>query len=399
MSGDEDPPGPWLIANLGAEDPAGGDAPAALRATRAVARLWRLLFAPAVPGAGPPAWPEALGAPPANAAFPWLDRPGRTFAWLVTDEAASEAARRDAPLDGPSPRVVRHVHDKAFAWHAALAEGHVPRSLRDLVQILGADELADAEAALASIAARVGSWPAWCSGATLKPRLGSSGRGRVAFDRGGAETDAALRGALPRLRQCGGAILEPWLERRLDLSAQLHVDPGEGLLLLGTLEQRVTAAGVPRGLRGTLDRRGRVTSGSAHDEALREAAVAVASAARDEGYFGPCGVDAFVFLGPGGQAELRPVVELNARFTLGTVALGLARRVLGVVRSDFDLDASERLWFELALDAPAGAETAADVRRLDLGGGDGGETGEDGPRPALLLARERESLDAALGAG
>ena len=384
--------GPLLIANLGAEDPGARDEAEPTLAAAAAARLWQLLFGSgsqlsgAGEGAGQATWPAAIGPQPEGAAFAWLDRPG-AFAWLVTEQAEAEAARQGVALEGPPAAIVRRVHDKAFAWQVALAAGFVPRSLRDAIRVFSPEELADADAALAAIAKALEAWPAWCGGATLKPRLGTSGRGRVAFD---SAEDPALRGALPRLAGCGGAMLEPWLERSLDLSAQLYVDPSEGLLLLGTLEQRLTPAGVPRGLRGTLDRRGRVTSGSPFDEALREAAVAVAAAARDEGYFGPCGVDGFVFRGPTGEPELRPVVELNARFTLGTVALGLARRALPLVRGDFDLDADERLFFELVLDAPGGR--AADVHRLDLGG-----EGK-GPRPALLLARELASLDAAFEA-
>jgi len=391
---------PLLIANLGAEDASAGHAAAAARATGTATQLWRLLFAPgarlagaeeAAAAAAPEAaaWPSALGAKPEGAAFPWLDRTDCAFAWLVTEQAEAQAVQQGAPLVGPPAAVVRRVHDKAFAWESARAAGCVPRSLRELIRVLSPADLADPDVARSAIAASLAAWPgeaAWIRGATLKPRIGSSGRGRVAF---ATADDPGLAGAMPRLQACGGAILEPWLERTRDLSVQLYLDPSDGLLLLGTLEQRVTPAGVPRGLRGTVDRRGRVTSGTAWDEPLREAAVAVSSAARDEGYHGPCGVDAFVFRGPSGEPELRPVVELNARFTLGIVAVGLARRVLHRVRGDFDLDANERLWFELVLDA-AVPRPEAGVLRLELA------PGPEGPRPALLLARELESLEAAL---
>lgn len=377
---------PLLIANLGAEEQARGDPPPA---AAEAASLWRLLFGR---DARQRPWPADLGEEPEGAAFPWLEGAG-AFAWLVTEEARSAAARAGRELAGPEPALVRRVHDKAFAQEAARGAGFVPPCLREAVGVLSPEELADPGAAVRSLEERLAAWPAWLrehgkTRATLKPRLGSSGRGRVAFESAG---DPALPGAFARLRCQGGAILEPWLERRSDLSVQLHVD-ADGLLLLGTLEQHVSAAGVPRGLSGTLDRRGRVTSGTRWDEALREAAVAVAGAARETGFRGPCGVDAFVFSGPGGEPELRPVVELNARFTLGTVAVGLARRALPLVRAEFDLDANERLRFHLALEAPPGgwpeAGGASGVRWIGLGAGPP-EAG-----PALLLARELQPLAA-----
>jgi hypothetical protein len=396
---------PLLIGNLGAEDASTGHAAAAARAAGTAAQLWRLLFAPGARLAarsalgakaateaavsGPAAWPAALGAEPEGPAFPWLDRTDCAFAWLVTEQAEAEALQHGAPLVGPPAAVVRRVHDKGFAWQSALAAGCVPRCLRELIHVLSPAELANPDAARSTIEARLATWPSeadWIRGATLKPRIGSSGRGRVAFS---TADDPALVGAIPRLRACGGAILEPWLERTRDLSVQLYLDPSDGLLLLGTLEQRVSPAGVPRGLRGTLDRRGRVTSGTVWDEPLREAAVAIAAAARDAGYFGPCGIDGFVFRGASGEPELRPLVELNARFTLGTVAVGIARRVLQRVRGDFDLDANERLWFELKLGGPA-PRAEAGVLQLELA------PKLEGPRPVLLLAREIESLEAAL---
>jgi hypothetical protein len=88
----------------------------------------------------------------------------------------------------------------------------------------------------------------------------------------------------------------------------------------------VSPSGVYRGHRGELDHRGRVVCGAGLDERLIEAAAEVARAAHAEGYFGPCGVDAFAFRHDG-DFVVRPVVEFNARFTTGTVLLGLLHRV------------------------------------------------------------------------
>ena len=49
---------------------------------------------------------------------------------------------------------------------------------------------------------------------------------------------------------------------------------------------------------------------------------------------------------------LRPIVEFNARFTLGTVAIGLIRRNLGRLHRELALSPGERRAFLFALDTP-----------------------------------------------
>jgi hypothetical protein len=160
---------------------------------------------------------------------------------------------------------------------------------------------------------------------------------------------------------------------------------------LGTTRQWLTPSGVYRGQRGTFDAKGRVTSGSEHDEPLREAAAVVARAVADVGYFGPCGLDAFAYRAGNGQEAFRAVVEWNARFTMGIVAIGLLRRARsGIVRA-FRLGAGERLAFHFGLAPPAAGwpqvDTSLEVYPLTPT-----ETG-----PALVLARDSEMLEQALG--
>jgi hypothetical protein len=110
---------------------------------------------------------------------------------------------------------------------------------------------------------------------------------------------------------------------------QLVVHASGEVELIGSLLQESTPAGAPRGHRGRVTARGEIESGLACDAELRDAALRVVRVAASQGYRGPCGVDSFAFRHPESDEEcLRPVVELNARFTVGTVAIGLARRAL-----------------------------------------------------------------------
>jgi hypothetical protein len=405
-----------LIPNFGAEEGAGWGAPAYRPADevqtdsrpardivqRTTARLWQGLFASGARCLGESEtaaegfWPKDFGIRDPQPIFSQLDVPDCAVAWLNTPAALQFARKAECRLFGAAPDVVREVHDKAFAHRVAAAEGMLPACIEPCIALLEPDALRDPDRAIPEIEEKLARWPAWIAGRfTLKPRFGTSGRGRVA---GHAGRVAEVSGGFARLAESGGAMLEPWLKRTCDLSAQLWIGSDRQVVLLGTTELLVEGSGLYRGHRGFIDSRGRVTSGNRHDEALREAAVAIAQAAIAAGYHGPCGIDAFAFEVEPGRIELRPVVEFNARFTLGIVAIGWLRRALPRIRRELSLDPGELRAFEFRLDAPLGgwpkpaesegelliplsAEDSAAVARIE---------------PGLLLATDGEALDRVL---
>jgi hypothetical protein len=390
-----------LLPNIGAEE---GESAARRRSDpwrTAVARLWQLLFAsgtgwldealPAFPDPDPEIW----GPRPRAAVFPWLEAAGGVTAWLNTEEASRRAAAAGRVLNGPAPAAVGRVHDKAFAHATACDAGLLPSDLVGRIAVLEPALLRDPDAAVSRIRDELAAWPDWARRHfTLKPRFGSSGRGRVAGSDGAADAPA-LRGALPRLAACGGALLEPWLERSEDLSASLWLSGAGELLLLGTTRQWLAPSGLYLGQRGTVDSKGRVTSGSGRDEALREAAAAVAAAAAGWGFSGPCGLDAFAFRSAAGGEAFRPVVEWNARFSLGTLAIGLVRRARAAIARRFQRGPGERLVFHFGLDAPAGGWPVGDASLLLLPLWNDG----DAVRPALAVAEDWDVLTRLLGTG
>jgi hypothetical protein len=133
-----------------------------------------------------------------------------------------------------------------------------------------------------------------------------------------------------------------------------------------------------------------------HDEVLREDAAAVASAARDAGFRGVCGVDGFTFRADD-REHTRSVVEFNARFTMGTVAVGLVRRALPRLKQELGLQPGERMPFALLLDAPPDGWEA--VRERARAGGLVVPLWRQGAarHPALLFAADSETLAAAEG--
>ncbi len=335
-----------LEPNLGAED---GRPLASVDAALAdgLARTWALLFeerAELPPGsaAARPAWlRDGL------AAFPFLSDVTGLVPWLSTAAARERARELRLRFAAPSPELSARIGDKGWALETARALGLLPAPLLDVSSLFEGGELERPDAR-ARVDERLASWPvALRESFTLKPRWGSSGRGRVK-GRSGRLDDAGAAG-LARLARRGGAVLEPWLQRSEDLSAQLLIRADGAVELLGTTRQLTSPSGVWLGNVVLLDEDGVVHSGSARDGELRRAARLVGERAADEGFRGPLGIDAFVYSTHAG-AELRPLVEVNARFTMGLVSVGLARRAqaaglleAGVVccfRARLDNDAS-----------------------------------------------------------
>ncbi|HIF94180.1 MAG TPA: hypothetical protein EYQ60_13830 [Myxococcales bacterium] len=430
-----------LLPNLGAEE---GDDWKPFRSqarVRMAARLWCLLFGAkskfefprTTPEQAPDCgnceslWPAALGPVPENAVFDWLEANSGPTAWLNTKSLEREiGASSGESLSGPSTASVASMHDKAFAVETARRLDLFPRELDACIRIIDPDSFGSPGRLIESLDATLKQWPKWTRGEfTLKPRIGGSGRGRVSGRR--TLDQAQIRGAFPRLAKRGGAILEPWLERRTDLSVSLVIPPPQSpdraTTILGSLEMLVTAGGVYRGHCGEVDSRGRIFSGHPKDETLRADAAAVANHAREAGFFGPCGIDAFTYTFADALADtlvdptthatgrskatpfparerLRSLVEFNARMTMGGVAIGLVRRALPKIRAALDLHPGGLRGFILTfLDPKLGDERderldvlirsgEPDAFSIDLAA----TREDDQPRPVLIVSRDRESL-------
>jgi len=371
-----------LLPNLGGEEGDRWRRMASEPSVRNAAALWGSLFGATALCEGTPASPFE------EPAFDWLPTHG-SVAWWGDARAAAELPAGAELWPGAAPERVESVHDKAFALH----EGAAPPELRGVARAYDPEELRSPDEAVQALRECLNAWPValrrrFC----LKPRLGSSGRGRVLGEEGEPDTPV-IRGALARLAERGGAILEPWLERTIDLSVSFHVRPaasGPPLELLGSLTSLQRTAGVPLGHRGEIDSRGRVYSGSAFDDRVREAASELALAALEAGYHGPCGVDSFAYRDADGREVLRPIVEFNARFTMGLVALGCLRRARAALRERLGVEPGTRAGVLMLFETPsldwqaAGVDVVLPVETT-------APTHSGGP--AILGCREPASLD------
>lgn len=166
----------------------------------------------------------------------------------------------------------------------------------------------------------------------IKQPFGAAGRGLIRLV-GGAMTKAQ-RGRVRRVLARNGAVLvEPWLDRVCDLSFVARVSSGRGELL-DVVQSRIDARGqyagsvVERPMRLgsalTTELRRFIHGDGADPQWLTRVARSVVEAIAPRliaaGLCGPFGVDAFVHRLPDGRLQLRAMVELNPRMTMGHLA-------------------------------------------------------------------------------
>jgi hypothetical protein len=132
-------------------------------------------------------------------------------------------------------------------------------------------------------------------------------------------------------------VIEPWLERAQDFSVQLEMTVG-GLKLCGFTglvndargqfvanfaeahHHRRIPASVVSCFREAADISGRLL------ELYDEIFARLETELRAVAFSGPVGIDAFVYRDADGSARLKPVVEINPRYTMGRVLVELMRQ-------------------------------------------------------------------------
>jgi hypothetical protein len=159
----------------------------------------------------------------------------------------------------------------------------------------------------------------------------SSGRGHLRVEPGGSTEDRAAR--LAEWLHPDGGVIEPWRERALDLSVQLDVAEAptrgevEVVRFLTDPSGRYRGHVIGRPFADLpSDMLTKLFSGGAM-RALEGVGREVAARLRSEGFRGRAGVDAMLYRDDAGELRLHPLLEVNARHTMGHVALGAARRV------------------------------------------------------------------------
>ncbi len=237
--------------------------------------------------------------PPGVMLVPWGWCPA-TDAW---------AAKNGWTRDSPDLAVVAQVNSREFSsaleteWDVGLPDAVAIRTLPELVRVLTA------------AAERPGGW-------VIKANFGMSARERI-LGRGGQPRPQDLEWARRRLERGEPIFFEPWVEAIAEFGCQYSLPPTGPPQLEGVTGLLTDSRGTYRG-----SRLFPVTGGAGRD-VLRAGVLEVVERAakriQQAGYFGPVGIDVMQYHTSTGEIGWRPLQDINARWTMGRVALGWQR--------------------------------------------------------------------------
>ncbi len=158
----------------------------------------------------------------------------------------------------------------------------------------------------------------------VKANFGMSARERI-LGRGSAPAPQAVQWVERQLAENEAVFFEPWVERIEEFGFQFTIPPAGEPVLEGITPLLTDSRGTYRGsrLRGAIDQLG------SHDESAEVLQTVTRAAQRVQqlGYFGPLGIDAMRYRTADGESRWRPLQDINARLTMGRLALGLQRFV------------------------------------------------------------------------
>jgi uncharacterized ferritin-like protein (DUF455 family) len=169
-----------------------------------------------------------------------------------------------------------------------------------------------------------------------KEALGLAGRNAIRLWE--SDVSAAQRQWLASAVQNGRQlVIEPWLERALDFSVQLEMGPRDlklcgytGLIndAKGQFQANWAAANYARRIPASVAALFREPPGISGrlQRLYSEIFSLLEKELREAGFVGPIGIDAFVYRTPEGGCRLKPVVEINPRYTMGRLTLELMKQ-------------------------------------------------------------------------
>jgi hypothetical protein len=174
-------------------------------------------------------------------------------------------------------------------------------------------------------------------------------------------------------------VVEPWREREIDFSAQLEMEPA-GLKLCGftgLVNDRKGqfqanwaapnfARRIPPAVTALFPEPADATV-RLHD-VFKQIFVALETELHRIDFSGALGIDAFVYRASDGKCRLKPIVEINPRYTMGRVLVELMKHACPGSRGVFQIISRKAVHAENAEDFPAYARRLETERPLQLEG-------------------------------
>lgn len=234
---------------------------------------------------------------------------------LIVPWGWSAGARRLAARIGmpqnliPTEESVRQVNDRRFLIEHDLVA--MPDGLLSQIPVgQFCTSMADVHQAVRTVLSFGDRW-------VMKPQFSQAARNRLT---GGRDQLSRSQQKWVESAIDTGVTVEPWLERQTQAGLQFEITPSVdadgSIRFLGVAELLTTAGGQYLG--SVL-----VPGSEATWAAAIEHGTHVCVSLRDAGYFGPVGIDAFRYLSSAGHQCVRLCHDINARWTMGRLALCL----------------------------------------------------------------------------
>ena len=143
----------------------------------------------------------------------------------------------------------------------------------------------------------------------------------------GSAKEADKNWVLRRLNQHGAVFFEPWVDRVEELGIQIDVPQNGPPQLLGLLPMIVDERGQYAGS-WFAGYESRLLANRDLWEKATTTALSAAVHVQSLGYFGPLGIDAMLYRDIDNTLRIRPLQDINARWTMGRLSLGLRRIIV-----------------------------------------------------------------------
>ncbi|MFN0197287.1 MAG: hypothetical protein ACKVT0_11125 [Planctomycetaceae bacterium] len=226
--------------------------------------------------------------------------------WGWTSQIRRWGETNRCVVHSPDPAAVRVVNSRHFSWQCERDWG---------VQISNAAELQtvnEVQSHLLRASRRESRW-------VIKAEFGMSARERI-LGQGVELAKPDIRWMQNRLSVGSRLYFEPWVEKSAEVGMQFSIPDVGSPRLEGCTELLTDPCGQYLGSRWT-DR---------IDQEWADEIVwgyRVADEVQRAGYFGPLGIDAMRYRDENGSIRSRPIQDINARWTMGRLALACRRYV------------------------------------------------------------------------
>lgn len=255
----------------------------------------------------------AAGLPRVHPVVALADVPRGTecLPWGWTDDVRLLCDKQGWIRNDPPDSAVRAANSRRFSfaleqeWHVGLESAGLATSVPHVEQILS----------------HFGSSARW----VVKAEFGMAGRERLIGS--GAMTSTDRNWIAKRLDADTAVFVEPWVDRIDEAGIQIDVPRHGPPRLIDLTELIVDSRGQYGG--SLFQSAGVKQSCAGSDPTDWEFAIGVAlraaSRIQDLGYFGPVGIDAMRYRAIDGTCRVRPLQDINARWTMGRLSLGWRR--------------------------------------------------------------------------